>query len=79
MSTASRLFSLPPSTPALKAALLCPSPLCADYVQRYAKPEHLLGKGQASNQKDSEEGEDEQMEEGGESDGFLSSSDDGEE
>ena len=48
-------------------------------MQRYAKPEHLLGKGQASNQKDSEEGEDEQMEEGGESDGFLSSSDDGEE
>lgn len=52
--------------------------LHADYVQRYARPDHVLGKAAAKlNQKDSEDGEDEKMEDGEESDGgFLSSSDD---
>jgi ubiquitin-conjugating enzyme E2 H len=59
----------------------------ADYVQRYAQPEVVLGKGSAAlaankaTQKESEDGEDDKMEDkadggAGESDGFLSSSDD---
>lgn len=53
-----------------------------DYVQRYARPEHVLGKsakqaGQAGKDKGSEDGDkDERMSDGGGSDdGFLSSSD----
>jgi hypothetical protein len=56
-------------------------------VQRYAQPEVVLGKGAAAHaankatQKESEDGEDDKMEdkegEAGDSDGFLSSSDDG--
>lgn len=63
-----------------------PTSCPADYVQRYAQPEVVLGRGSAAlaankaTQKESEDGEDDKMEDkadgAGESDGFLSSSDD---